>query len=156
AAQGAALGEQAGAGGAVDRAVDPAAPEQGGVRGVHDRVDALQPGDVPAAQGDQGCFVARHGAPPRGVCSSGPAAQAAGGSSPRANSRTCTLCPPSFFAVTRRRAARVSTGASSVTSSSGEPSVLATSVQLSPSADSSSTPCWIWSPAVSSLRAIWM
>jgi hypothetical protein len=39
AAERAAFGEQFGPGGAMDRAVDPAAAEQRGVRGVDDRVD---------------------------------------------------------------------------------------------------------------------
>jgi hypothetical protein len=45
AAEGAALGQQLGAGGVVDRAVDAAAAEQAFVGGVDDGVDG-EPGDV--------------------------------------------------------------------------------------------------------------
>jgi hypothetical protein len=59
AAELAALGEQALAGAAVDRAVDPAAAEQAGVGRVDDRVD-LQRGDV-ALEDASGRIFSRSG-----------------------------------------------------------------------------------------------
>ncbi len=47
----AAFGEKLGACRAVDRPVDPAAAEQGGIRGIDDRVDG-KPRDVAALQAD--------------------------------------------------------------------------------------------------------
>ena len=58
AAERAALLEQRRPGGAVDRAVDPAAAEQARVGGVDDRVRFGVRGDVAEMQGDQGMAAA--------------------------------------------------------------------------------------------------